>query len=525
MSFSVRLATDLIAVEAGATVPLSIEVTNKGAEADRYELQIEGIDPEWTAVPEAVFIVDPGETHTEKLFFKVPRVSESLSGNYPFVVKVRSLNSGDPRTVQGVVQVKPFHYLTMEIGPKKGVYSTWRKQNSYTATILNLGNTEHTLQLFGNDPDEACTYEFEHEQIAVSPGQQKTVEFTVVPSSTGLLASSRLHGFSISGRSVESPNVMTSAQAQLEQRPALTPAALTFLILLVVIVVGWIALIPKPPTIAMNLSQAKVVKGESVKVSWHAQNATTVRVLANGQPFYEGSSLEGGVDYVAKEAGDVQFEATAARDQKTISASASLHVENPPPVPAPLATIKAKRRTINLGETVELIYSVQNADEVYLQPINQKLPPTLTSWSVQPAAEGTITYEIVATGKDGQVARDRTTVTVLNKSKIVFLDFSAKPDKLDVGGGYVTLSWQVSNAARIEIQDGKDTLVPDNPNALGSKEFMIDKTTTFILKAIDASGKSVVKSIKVEVAEPDIPPVGPPDNGVPPTGTNAGGPR
>ena len=528
MSFSVRLSTDLIAVEAGATVPLSIEVTNKGTDSDRYELQIEGIDPEWTAVPEAVFVVDAGESHSEKVFFKVPRSSESMAGNYPFVVKVRSLNSGDARTVQGVVQVKPFHYLTMEIGPKKGVYAPLRKQNRYTATILNLGNTEHTLQLFGNDPEEACTYEFEHEQIVVSPGQQKTVEFEVVPASTGFLASSRLHGFSISGRSVESPNVMTSAQAQLEQRPALTPATLTFLILVILIGAAWFALLPKPPTISLNVSRNQVFTGDSVKISWHAQNSTGVEVKVNGEPFYEGSNSEGEADYSPVKAGDVQIEAVAIRDQKrSETAQSVLHVDAPAPTPKPVVSIRAKRRTINLGETVELTYSVQNAEEAYLQPTGQKLPTNLTLATDRPATEGTITYVIIATGKDGQTAQDKTTVTVVSKSKVVFLaDFSAKPTKLDAAGGYVTLSWQVSNAARVEISDGKDTTALEDPNAPGSKDFMIDKTTTFTLKAIDANGKAIVKTIKVEVAPADLPPTGPTDGGAAaPPATNAGGLR
>src|SRR5689334_19794771 len=98
MSFSVRLTSDLVSVEAGATVPVSIEVVNKGTESDRYELQVEGIDPEWTAVPEAVFLADPEDLHTEKIFLKVPRASESQAGNYPFVIRVRSLNSGEART-------------------------------------------------------------------------------------------------------------------------------------------------------------------------------------------------------------------------------------------------------------------------------------------------------------------------------------------------------------------------------------------------------------------------------------------
>src|SRR5579862_472827 len=102
MSFTIRLSADLTAAEAGATVPLSIELTNKGSDVDRYEMQVEGLDPEWTASPEPVFNVGGGETHSQKVFFKPPRSSESGAGNYPFVVKIRSLNSGDSRTAQGV---------------------------------------------------------------------------------------------------------------------------------------------------------------------------------------------------------------------------------------------------------------------------------------------------------------------------------------------------------------------------------------------------------------------------------------
>lgn len=525
MSFSVRLSTDLIAVEAGATVPLSIEVSNKGTETDRYELQIEGIDAEWTAVPEAVFVVDSGELHTEKVFFKVPRTSESLAGNYPFVVKVRSLNSGDARTAQGVVQVKPFHYLTTEISPKKGFYSPGRKQNTYTVTILNLGNTDHTLQLFGNDPDEALAYDFEHEQLSVSPGQQKSVELEVAPSSTPFLSSSRLFGFSVSARSVELPNVMTSSQAQIEQRPLLTPATLISLILVFLVGIAWFALLPKPPSISLNLSRSSVYRGESVKIGWHTQNSTRVLIKVDGESAYDGPGTDQGIDYVPARTGDLTIEAQAFRDQKPSEGVTSiLHVDEPPPVPKPVVSIKAKRRSINLGETVELNYTVENAEEAYLQPTGQKLPLSLNSVVVQPSTEGTFTYEIVATGKDKSVARDKVTVTVIDKAKVVILAFSISPNKFDSNGGYATVSWQVSNAARVEITNGVDTTVPDDPNAPGSKEFMIDKTTTFTIKAIDANGKSVSKALKVDVADPVEPPLGPGDPGAtPPIGGPAMG--
>ena len=520
MSFTVRLTNDLVPVEAGATVPVSLEVTNKGTSADRYELQIEGIDPEWSAIPEPVFVVDPDDNHVEKLFIKVPRASESQAGNYPFVVRVRSLESGEARTAQGVIQVKPFNYLTMEIGPKKGLYSPTRKRNVFTATVLNLGNTPHTLQLFGSDPEEACTYEFDSEQIHVSPGQQKEVELEVVPTTTPFLSGSRLHGFSVSGRSVESPNLLTSAQAQLEQRPFITPATLTFLVFTFLIIAAWIALLPKPPQVSVSLSKQRVLKGETVRVSWRSEHAKSVQILADGIALVSDAPLNGETDYLATKAGTVIFTATAIRDQRQSEPdSGSLVVEEPAPSPKPAVTLRAKRRTINLGESVELEYSVSNAVEAYLQPGPQKLVLNLNSITVQPTREGSVTYEIVATGKDGQVAKSAVTVNVLDKSKVVVLAFEAKPAKLEVGGGYVLISWQVSNAARIEISGGPDVVVPENPSAPGSQEFLVDKTTTFTIKALDQNGRSATKSIKVEVAQPVIPPI---DQDVPPPGSTTG---
>lgn len=527
MSFTVRLTTDLISVEAGATVPVSIEVVNKGTEADRFELQIEGLDPEWAAVPEPDFVIDPGETRVEKAFLKVPRTPESLAGNYPFVVRVRSLNSGEARTGQGALQVKPFHYLTMEIGPKKGFFSPTRKQNSFTVTVLNLGNTEHTLQLFGNDPEEACTYEFEAEQITVPPGGQKTVELEVTPSSTPFLSSSRLHGFSVSGRSIETPSTIVSTQAQLEQRPFVTPGLLTLLIFTVLIIGAWIALIPKPPKVTLAISKRSAVVGEIIRVSWRGENANSVQVFANGEPLVAEASVFGDTEYVAQKEGSVEFTAKAIRDQKESEMDReTLTVEKPEPSPEVKASIRAKRRTINLGESVELDYSVENAVEAYLQPGPQKLVLTLKSITVQPNKEGTTEYEIVATGKDGKVSSAKTSVTVVDKARVVILAFDSSPTKLEAGGGYITLKWQVSNAARIEISGLPETIVPESPNEPGSQDFMIEKTTTFTLKAIDANGKSIIKTVKVEVAQPVDPPLG--DGDPPPVsapGTTAGGPN
>src|SRR5450432_532765 len=115
MSFTLQLTPDLASVEPGASVPVSITVTNRGTTRERFEMEIEGVDTEWKAVPVPVFEAEPGATRSERMFFKPPRSSESAAGDYPFVVRVRSLESGETQIGQGVLQVKPFHHLTMEV--------------------------------------------------------------------------------------------------------------------------------------------------------------------------------------------------------------------------------------------------------------------------------------------------------------------------------------------------------------------------------------------------------------------------
>ncbi|RYG43803.1 hypothetical protein EON79_16275, partial [bacterium] len=123
MSFRLSLDQDVVPVEPGATAPLTVTVIGDPASADRYELDIEGVDPEWKAIPVPIFVTEPGEVRSEKVFFKPSRASESGAGNYPFVVRVRSLESGESRTAQGILQVTPFYHLSAELSPKKGYFS------------------------------------------------------------------------------------------------------------------------------------------------------------------------------------------------------------------------------------------------------------------------------------------------------------------------------------------------------------------------------------------------------------------
>lgn len=507
MSFTLRLAADLVSVEAGVTVPLSIEIVNRNDDPDRYELEIEGLDPEWTAVPVPVVSVDARELATEKIFFRPGRVSESVAGNYPFVVKVRSLGDGESRSVQGVLEIKPFNHLTTEISPKKGVVSPAKKQNEFQVTFVNLGNVEHTLQLFGNDPDDQCTFDFEQEQLSLSPGAQKSISVVVTPAKKSLFSGSRLHGFSIGGRSIESPSTVCSATAQLEQRPLLSPSSLVALFIALILIAGlWITRPQNPVLESLMLSKSTAKEGEEITVSWSAAHARGVTIMVDGQELFKGAMVAGSKSFVATATGTVV--AVAWRDTKE-SAPQTLQFTVTPPVIAPDPEIESfdiLPKTAAVGQTLTLKYKFSSSvTKATLLPRGLALDPKIDSIQFELDQPGTVSFYIVAENADGKTKKSRSlNVVVQQVSTASVVVFRVEPSAFDNElGGPVKITWQLENAVRAElVVDGVAQPLPD---LKGEMEFSASKTTTLKLVGYDSKGLTVsdVKTITVKAPPPD----------------------
>jgi len=514
MSFTVQLTPDFIPVEPGATTPVSVVVANKSEELDRFELEIEGVDPEWTAVPVPTFPVEGLEIHSEKIFFKPSRTSESLAGNYPFVVRVRSLITGESKTVQAILQVKPFNHITMEISPKKGQYSVWRKKNDFSVIAVNLGNTEHKLQLLGNDPEDACAYEFDSEQVTVGPGQQKEVEFVANPTSTSLFAGGRLIGFSVTGRSVDHPAVVSSAQAQLEQKPVVTSASLIGAVMLAVIIGLWFLMMPKPLTIkAFSVTPQIVQRGQTVTISWLTSQADVVKVYAGTEPLYDGPLQSNTITYNLASSGDMNFRIIASKEGSEKRDDIHLNVKEPPSTPEPeVLEMQAKPDKVKLGTSFELVYKLNDSvSKAVLEPISQVLDPAVNRIEVTPTRSGDIKYAIVATNKDGtKTNRREVSVSVYEESDATIIAFTPSNVNVPLSIGKVSLSWQVNNAVRVELSaDNGATQIVD-PS--GSQDVPVTAKTVFTLTAYDSHGRKTTQSKTVNVVQDVTPPT-------PPTGT------
>jgi hypothetical protein len=528
MGFTLQLAQDLIEVEAGGNSPVTIVVSNRGDAGDRFELEIEGLDLDWKAIPVPVFSVERGEVHSERAFFKPPRASENGAGNYPFVVRVRSLESGEQKTVQGVLRLKPYHSLTMEISPKKGLFSWSTHRNTFDIDLVNLGNTEHTLQLVGSDPEDACTYEFDQERVTVSPGQQKEVSVEVRPVSSPVFSGSKLVGFSLHARSVDVPSVAASAQAQLERRSLLSPANLTAVIVLLLIVASWYVMKPKPPTIDLQVNPRTGVTGDKVTVSWAATDADRVKITeldANGQTTALGDEkdLSSTVVIPLGPVGTETFYAEVFKggsqgkaESKTVAVSAPA-----PQVTPTIVTFTASQKRVKVPGEVIFHWEVKDSVKVALTPDFQNLEPGLDSQSVQFTTAGDKDYVLVAWSKDGVPAYSKPIhITAYQVSEATIVNFSADPKNV-LSGGSTTLSWNVINASQVSLShDG----IVDSPLAVAdSKAYPITHDTVFVLQALDSKGIKTTARVTVKLqAPPPTPPASGPTDGSAPTTATTG---
>jgi hypothetical protein len=519
MSFSVQLTPDLIPVEPGATTPVSVVVINKADEADRFELEIEGVDPEWTAVPVPVFNVEPNETHTERVFFKPARTSESSAGNYPFVVRVRSLVSGESKTVQAVLEVKVFNHVSMEISPKKGFYSVWRKKNSFAAVVVNLGNSEHTLQLIGNDPEDSCAYEFDSDQVTVAPGQQKEVEFVAMPTHRPVFAGGRLIGFSVTARGVDHPSVVATAQAQLEQRPFLTPTGLILTFIVAIVIGLWYLMKPQPlEIVSFSVSPQIAVKDQELTVSWNVSQATHVLVKAGADVIADNAESTGHVAYKPEQSGPVDFKIIVTNDGQQKTQQIHLNIREPETAPDPeILSLSAKPVRLKLGAPFELDYSLSpSVQKAILEPDNTVLDPSLSRREITPVRTGDLDYTLVATNKDGKSVSQTVRVTVEDVSDATIIAFSPSNVSVPVSVGKVTLSWQVTGAVRVELSANPGETQQVDPST--SMLMTLTSKTTFTLTAYDSKGRKTSQSKVVDLV-PDAPPT---DPNLPPPGGPGG---
>ena len=88
--YRVELEGPDMPVAPGAHVQARLKIENLGEEADRYYVEIDGLPKGWVRLDRVELEIEPGEQAQAVLSIKPLRRSESLPGEHPFFVRVRS---------------------------------------------------------------------------------------------------------------------------------------------------------------------------------------------------------------------------------------------------------------------------------------------------------------------------------------------------------------------------------------------------------------------------------------------------
>ena len=548
VSFRVRLAQDVVSVEPGSTANVALTIFNDGTTSGEFEVQLQGIDADWTAVPVPLVEIKAGEDRTEKFFLRPPRESHSVAGQFPFLVRVRDMQTGDVENLQAVIEVLPFHHLSMEVDPKKGLYSPMHKGNVFEVTVVNLGNTDHSVQLSANDPEGVCIYEILPPNVSIAPGQEKRVELTVKLRRSQFVASAGLVGFSVTGRSVDQPNVAASSSGQLELRGLLSPVSLSVIVILAFLSWLWFINLPMPPTIALGVDPMTITRGDSVRITWKASEKSDVRIVmtnldsdAEPVPVYQGPDVASNtlwrVDPAKSPNADekkpvrISFQAIAVRDGMTSRSTSIIVTVNPPEVvPPPTISLSPSASRVALGTSFLLSYKCgPSVTSLRIAPGNNAgdddLDVSLGQYEITPKAVGITEYKLSARNRNGDVIVKAFKVNVYEESKAVILAFRASKTRVTTDDSSVRIEWQVNKASRVELKRSGEA--PARVEGEGSRDFLITAKTTFTLTVFDENGLRSDRTVTVEAplpvsTNPNIPP-NPTDPASQPTPETTGG--
>ncbi|MFM9872141.1 MAG: hypothetical protein ACKVQS_01595 [Fimbriimonadaceae bacterium] len=510
MSFSIRLANDEATVEPGSSAPVAFEIVNSGDKEAEFEVSLEGLDPEWAAIPVPTLWVNPGEMKVERIFIKPPRESESKAGVYPFVIRVRSMDSGESKTAQSSLAVNSFSNVSIEATPKRASVNVSNRSTVFDVTIMNLGNTDESLQIYASDVDDLIAFDFGTSQVNLSPGQQSIVQMTATAAKVKAFQSMAIAPVTVSTRSTDNPAVAASSQVHVEVRPLISTGPLIAILAVLVVLVGWILSIPKAPVINSYAVQPReALIGGSFELSWNTSNANSVTIVY-GTTTLDKLPPDGQTSLPANELGDQEIQIYAiAGKVRSDAVTVPVQVTEPPTVPqAEILAFSAKQSEVPIGSSVVLEYRLNDAATyAYLEPIGQ-IEPQANSIQVPSPPDDlpgkgvkTITYTLMVKNVTGQQAAvKKVTVRFVKESKAVISKFEADPVEVDPLIGRTTLRWQVSNAVRIELQygDRKDELTSMDDR----RDFVLNEDTTFTITAYDAQGLETKKTISVKMKKP-----------------------
>jgi len=239
-----------------------------------------------------------------------------------------------------------------------------------------------------------------------------------------------------------------------------------------------------PPVINSFIANPTgITSGDSTVISWDVDNASTI-YLDHGGGYVSDSGFA-----TASPSATTTYTLTATNTAGSVTSSVTVSVAAAPAAPV-IGYFTASPTSITAGGSSSLSWSVSGATSV---SINNGVGSVTPSGSTIVLPASTVTYTLTATNAAGTVTGSVTITVAAAPAVPVISYFTASPTSITAGGSS-TLSWSVSGATSVSINNGVGGVTPS-----GSTIVSPASTVTYTLAATNAAG-TVTGSVTVTVS-------------------------
>lgn len=245
-----------------------------------------------------------------------------------------------------------------------------------------------------------------------------------------------------------------------------------------------------PSCDSFTASPSSLMVGNSATLTWNTSNATRVSIN-NG---IGNVGANGALTVTPLQTTTYTLSVFDGNNQVKDTCAATVTVTNNP---APSCDLfESNPSTIVRGSSATLTWETSNANTVLL---NNGIGAVVADGSRTVTPTSDTTYVLTVIGAQDQSVDCSVTVRVSEDPVPVCKSFSASPATLPVGGGNVTLNWDVEKASSVSI-----TPIVGSVALTDSTVVNVTQSTTFILTATDTNGDETTCSAPVAVADPAV---------------------
>jgi serine/threonine protein kinase len=357
---SLALDRPSLQIQPGAPAVVKARLSNAGDEPDSVELVVDGVPSAWVTPSANPVELQPGRVSTVDLVVDVPAVETVADGDYPIVVRARSLRA--PEVVESaearwsvVTPVTPVLRLTP--GEAQG-----REQARYRVALTT--NAPETIALAAHG-DERLSFAFDAPLLHTRPGEDVSATLTVRAPARALGLPAR-HAFDVVADSAGGER--RQARGTFRQTtlvpiwaPVVVALALIGAAVLLSSLLGGDTASAAPSIEGVTVDPANPAPGQPVTVYWETTDAETIDIepLVTGLDASLGQyTFEDGIDgpkdlTIVAWNGDEKAEkslAVAAED-KTPTATATAPDAATPTGTSPVSPTADASRTVTPTRT------------------------------------------------------------------------------------------------------------------------------------------------------------------------------